>query len=322
MSPPIFPIVYPALRSLLVNRLQKSLDFQDAILFQQMRLADPDKLAVNLSQFSSSWIQAIPLNRIKSETQIEYISALGFKLSQYQHQSASSLAQQIVTNLNRSIKLNQIDPVNDRIWQNFIISVTDPGWIHLRLADPGLAEWLQHLTSAPLIFSEQEEMLNNTRINRKIDHFDQNSPHLFAALHAHARCCTVLQMANREGLILLNQQPKLDAEFSIAQRLPWLNSEQTLRYLQHKEWLLIGQISDALDYLSRPVAEDRMLALKVASSLSQAFQSFYAACQIWGDIKRYDQRLAQVRLGLVLITQRVLRCLLEQRLKLQAPIEL
>lgn len=289
-----------------------------------------DRSAVPLLDLSLCQIQDIPLNRIQSRLQVEYVSALALKLAQHQDQSASNLAQQIVAHLNHSVAVDQSDQVSDRIWRNIAISVGNPGWIHLRLTDPGLAEWLQYLISAPLrsrepISREQKRMLNDTRISTEIGHLNQNSPQLFAVLHSHARCWAVLQMAKRENLVSL-EPAEDDRGLSIVQAVSWLTAEQKLRCQQNQEWLLIGQISDALDYLAEasPHAStsNSQVALKVTIRLSEAFQAFYAACRIWGEVSRYDRPLAQVRLGLVLITQRVLRCLLEQQLNLPAPIEL
>jgi len=62
--------------------------------------------------------------------------------------------------------------------------------------------------------------------------------------------------------------------------------------------------------------------LKLANSLSAAFQTFYSQCRIWGEVKIETPKLAQARLGLVLATQSLLRFILEELLSVLAPLEL
>ncbi|NEO64740.1 MAG: glutamate acetyltransferase, partial [Moorea sp. SIO4G2] len=85
------------------------------------------------------------------------------------------------------------------------------------------------------------------------------------------------------------------------------------------ERLLIGQLMDLTDYLSGTESKNW---LKLASSVSNAFEQFYRSCRIWGEVKHQTPRLAQARLGLVGVTQVVLRSLLEEQLGVPAPGEL
>lgn len=146
------PILYPALRWLIVNRLQKSLDWRE---FQCRVAKGFEQAATSLSQSQSlggqhSEFQAIPLNRIKLANELEYVSALAFKLQSLQAQPALLLAQKIAANLALPTWFEPSSPANlwtERIWQHVVISVRPPGWIHLRLKHAGVAEWLQGLAS-------------------------------------------------------------------------------------------------------------------------------------------------------------------------------
>jgi hypothetical protein len=63
-------------------------------------------------------------------------------------------------------------------------------------------------------------------------------------------------------------------------------------------------------------------ALKLANALSDGFEKFYSACRIWGEVKTETPQLAQARLGLVGVTQKLLRSLLQHQLGVTAPLEL
>lgn len=327
MSVPVNSILSLDLRLLLVNKLQKSLTSQYGISLQQAHPNHLDKLAVNLSHFWPSLFQDIPLNRIHSENQLEYVSAIAFKLSKLLHQPASKLAEQIVIQINQESEVNHTNTVPgpntvpEQIWQNFwqnwIALAVEPGWIRLRLTEQGLAEWLQHLLHAPLTW-EPEEMLHNTQIVE----IDPDSPHFFTVLHTHARCCALLCRAHEGNLIqLATSTSQVSTAITIAGALPWLtDTDISLRFQQDQEWNLIGQISDTLSYLSLSETDLKANppATKVAYDLSRAFQTFYAACPIWGEAKQ-NLALAQAQLGLVSITQRMLDWLLKTKLGQIAP---
>lgn len=323
------PILYPALGSLLANRLQKSLNFQGTILPQQTHLSQL-KQSAHIAELSEP--PAIPLNRVKLKAQLKYISALALKCSQ--PQTPLTLAQQIVANLTRLSKLDIANTWCDRVWQNFEVSVIPPGWIYLNLTDLGVAEWLQALiqfSAPPVLHQNQIEKGECDCLAARHSAPAFPAP-AFPVLQVHARCCALLKMAAREALLPADLVPEIEfltGETPCLAKLEpllWLNSQQQLRCQQPQEWTLILQISDVLDYLDQlphPPLDPKQIqqTWKVAQRLSRVFQDFDAACRIWGAVKVYDLALAQARLGLVLITQKILRTLLQQ-LGLSAPVDL
>jgi arginyl-tRNA synthetase len=161
--------------------------------------------------------------------------------------------------------------------------------------------------------------------NTQIVEIDPDSPHFFTVLHTHARCCALLSRAHEGNLIqLATSTSQVSTAITIARALPWLtDTDISLRFQQDQEWNLIGQFSDTLSYLSLSATDSKanQTATKVAHDLSRAFQTFYAACPIWGEAKQ-NLALAQARLGLVSITQRILGWLLETKLGQIAPTDL
>ena len=210
--------------------------------------------------------------------------------------------------------------------QDFLVQVMPSGLIHLELTEPSLAAWLQRLIQAPPLFKARED-LGDLEQRSRGENYELTPTPLFPIQYAHARCCSLMQLAHSEGLLTLKQ---IDADTSAAlwlvvapNPIPWLNLEQKL-YLSHPtERALIAQLLALLDDLNCYFPSPKVVDWhKAGANLSQAFQSFYSHCRIWGEVKNQNLQLAQARLGLVLISQLVLRLLLQERLSAIAPLEL
>ncbi len=154
-------------------------------------------------------------------------------------------------------------------------------------------------------------------------------PNLFKVQYAHARCCSLLRLAHRSGLITLNDPEFTTSnwQFIAPNPIPWLdlNSLQScgesmrLRCIHPAERGLIDQLLDSGDRIGQLDVER---GFKQAFALSLAFDNFYRSCRIWGEVKTETPQLAQARLGLVGVTQKLLRSLLEDQLGVLAPLEL
>lgn len=201
--------------------------------------------------------------------------------------------------------------------QDITVKVVPPGFIHLEPTAPLLANWLQTLPFLPLLLAKStpkeyfDPMVNNSR--------------LFGIQHAHARCCSLLRQAERDGTLALTEiemQDKL-RHWAIAcpQPLPWLGDHQQLRFCHQAEYALIGELIAVADSICASSGKLERWE-QAAFNLSQAFASFHSCCRIWGEIKLSDPQLVQARLGLVLATQVVLQFLLHKQLGVFAPQEL
>jgi arginyl-tRNA synthetase len=266
---------------------------------------------------------AIPLKQIPAGNQIEYVSALAFKLSQSRSLCSQRLAEQIQAHLDAQTQTVVIDTPPERIWQHFSISIVTPGWIHLRLTDSGLAEWLQWALDFPWQSTQPTDICSVTSVGADA----HRSAIAFDICHAYARCNSLLHLGREGKLIQFQVEPdQPEALIHFSQPIPWLDNKQTFVAQHPQEWALIRQLSEAIDALAIPAPKtassqaDR-LTLKRTHHLSQTFQHFHAACRIWG-MDTQNPSLAQVRLGLVLLTQRVLRALIETRLQWVAPSRL
>lgn len=181
--------------------------------------------------------------------------------------------------------------------KEFKIKIVAPGWLHFEVLHPFLATWLQHLI-------RNGEALEVGEVGEELA--PPTPPALFSAQYAHARCCSLLRLAEREGLT-----KGLD-------RIPWLDGDR-LSLNQHKEARLIAELIEVVDRICCDLGFNWE---KAALSLSQAFESFWSHCRIWGEVKTTSPELAQARLGLIMATQSVLKFLLEEKLGIFAVVEL
>lgn len=289
---------YLAIKQLLLNRLQAAL---------ALYISD-------ISTLNNERGYHISLYRAQGERQFLYVSAIALQLSAAKNIPAVEIATALAT-LIRSSSLGQ----NAFISQEFTVQVLPPGLIHLEITQPLLAAWLQNLV---------QKQWSNGEIGRWRElHFSStflsNTSRLFAVQYAHARCCSLLRMAAREGLITLQSPPTFPFLFNLLtpDPIPWLTSDYKLRLCHISELALLSQLLKLLDdlYCPSPSLVDWE---KAALNLSQAFQVFYSSLRIWGEVKIQLPNLAQARLGLVLATQSVLRLLLQDLFAVPAPLEL
>jgi hypothetical protein len=339
-------ILFFSLRSLIKNRLRQVIgEMGKPVQAQRFKLGQPSDLIQHFAD-----LEVIPLHQVKDMTRVAYQSAIALKFANWYNLSATDLAQQIVIKctLNSLDKENNYPPL-DRIYQHLAFQVQPSGQIEIELTDPGIALWLQMLINrSELSFSQSDQHISPTSVGCKNDsNFFQNAIDLFEIQYVHARCCALLRFGSQAGLIDFNYLSNL----LYPSPFPWLTiDDQSLRLQHPDERRLIQQISVVLDQLSDRLAADlprltnkestlqlqthacleenavknlnnrSQEILKLAQSLSQPAQVYQATCCIWEHGKGSD--LAQSRLGLTLVTQIVLRMLLEKELGVTAPIEL
>lgn len=286
-------------------------------------------------------VETIPVHRLSNHRGVIYRSAIALKLAplwqlpplDIAHQLAECMAireqntanaetdnweQQEITSQNFQAQY----PIPSQVCLDFSVEVFSPGWIQFRLSDRGLATWLQQLIEIP--HSPRPEIPDQNQRTEPV-----NQAHsLFRVQYAHARCCSLLRLAHRQSLINLSDLDSITPnwEWLEPNPIPWLygNPEMEcepirLRLEHPAELGLIALVLDGTEQLTRLTP---IRALELANALSHGFEKFYSACRIWGEVKTETPQLAQARLGLVAITQKLLRSLLKDQLNVIAPIEL
>jgi hypothetical protein len=260
----------------------------------------------------STWPQSIPLYRAKDSQRILYISPVALQLAKQGSMPPLEIAQAIAQGFRDSQPPALAFPIRTHHW---ILSVVPPGKLYLELTDPGIAMWLQRA----LLWDFQPDPTPDPGPLPP-----SGSPDLFPIQYAHARCCTLLRLAHREGLITLETPAhKGIGSVTAPDPIPWLESLTHLKPHHPAERALISRAIATVDALSSPLSTAQITSrYPVPTLLSQDFLTFHAQCQIWGSVQSQDPNLAQARLGLISITQKILKRLLEKELSSFAPLEL
>jgi arginyl-tRNA synthetase len=243
----------------------------------------------------------VPLYQGGYNQKIIYLSGVAMRISKSQNSPVMEVAEGIAGYLSQN---------SDSL---FRVKVVPSGEIHIELMDSTLAAWLQNL----IVAKRTGDLVNNF-LQDKLPTLS-SSLKVFTIQYAHARCFSLLRLGQQEGLIELDRTDI--NSFMAANSIPWLNCEQKLLLDHSDENFLIYQLVKVVDDL---VCADSISInwLKAGGNLSQAFERFWGNCRIWGEVKIHDPELAQARLGLLIATQLVLRCVLEDKLGIVAPVEL
>lgn len=260
----------------------------------------------------------LSLKRIREQPNLaSYTTAIALRLAKPWQAKALELASQFATELT-NLTTTQTTLISEtqtedgwNLWKAFQIEVTPPGWIVFRLTEQGLSQWLQYLTQIPTY------KLSGLPIGSSLI----TSEELFSVQATHARCCSLLRLNQHEGILTCPvsnlEEPKADSPmlWSILNRQDQ-PVRTALRYL-------LEAMLDLLDIgcCSSP-NQDPDDCWRLVLRLCHAFQSYYGAGSPWSQAGTHDRTCLQAKLGLVVITQRLLQSLLEDRLRLPAPQEL
>jgi hypothetical protein len=207
------------------------------------------------------------------------------------------------------------------------------GYIYFQIAPAAIASWLGYIHDLPL----------------EIHLAEYRSPEsLSIATYVHARCCSLLRLAQLDRLVTLTSNWQIIApEWSMATPSCLENPSTTdlSSIFEHSaESRLIHAFIKVLDAIythswaddfgwqfvqqgvSQSSGEIRSSRSpnwsKLAIDLAQSWLEFDRHCRIFGDVKRQNPRLAIARCGLTAISRRYLQVLVENYLGVSALFEL
>jgi hypothetical protein len=300
------------------NKLDSMLGEPDAIasrLFCQLHqalaslLAQGDRFGLSVSRDCPP---SIPLYRGKDSQRILYISPVALQLGKQGSVPPLEIARAIAECFG-----TPRPPGTDSraLALDWILTVMPPGKLYLELTDPSIAAWLQRSIQGE-VQQDPFPPLHPSSPRQSLD--------LFPIQYAHARCCSLLRMADREGWITLEPlaPPQVGAVIA-PDPIPWLDAQAHLKPHHPTERTLISQAIATVDALSiRATSSPIPSPVTLGVRLSQDFLTFHAQCQIGGIGQSEDPDLAKARLGLVALTRKLLKRLLERELGSLAPLEL
>ncbi len=132
---------------------------------------------------------------------------------------------------------------------------------------------------------------------------------LFPVQYVHDRCCSLLRLGEREGLINLIDGDFQTDTWQIVNPNPFkYYCDANIGYFyESAELNLLRRISVIIDYISDRNSPDPKTGIQLALNLSDACLNFTAACRIFGSVAQNQRDLAIARLGLIVIVQRCLQ---------------
>ena len=248
------------------------------------------------------------LKRVKKSTSVAaYRSSIALKISAQTQRNVAEIAQKIVDFYGDPLVNSQEKDtsLSGRILSDLTVSAIAGSFLEFEFGDRAIAAWLQGLTDFPDLNFSNKSWRDDFTNNSHFKSVQNGQANIFLCQYTYARCCSVLRMA-------------LERE-SAVKEFPWLTEAGILGFESESDRALLAEMITVMD---ESVATQDYLTqdyLKWAVSLSRAFQAFYQENQLFGKVWVKNPRLAQRRLGLVMITQWLLGSLLQEGLGIIAP---
>ncbi|MFM2312599.1 MAG: hypothetical protein RLZZ04_1875 [Cyanobacteriota bacterium] len=257
---------------------------------------------------------------------IIYACPLGMSLSANLQQSPQTIMEQLSGLL--TVKQNQLDfinldPTNQDCSAQLLTEIVSLGWLNFYLDSQLIANWLQRSLS----WSQANHV---QATNRGTYPLAQSPNRLFPAQYIHGRCCSLLSLGAREGIITCWNDDTNALDVTSSPVISWLDPQHKLWFTELAEYNLLQQllqISDSwLDHLENTentdVDHDPKHWSKIVLNLSQMTAIFLAECRLLGEVKQHYPQKAIARLGLIALVQFWLEKILVEKLRVAAPREL
>ncbi|WP_267383157.1 DALR anticodon-binding domain-containing protein [Cyanobacterium sp. uoEpiScrs1] len=271
------------------NFFLKNLSIQQQLQEQLLYLLTNSRLFKGF--LSTSYPTTTTISRLYYPTSITYRYTVAMQLSNQLSLSPIEIAQQIFYFLK-----TQSNPDDQECSQlTLTMKLILPGWLDFEVREHTLACWLQSLGEKILFQS------NSPKIFGKTDN-------LFFIEYTYARCCSLLRLGETEG-VFIPQQKKLGhltLPWKTPDPIPLLKNTDQLRLTDRAALALINQLLITVD---KSVSNSSQSWYKLGTNLSKSILNFERHCRIFGDLAQNNPKLSQARLGLISISQRVLKWL-------------
>jgi hypothetical protein len=323
LSDPILLPLAPTIARTIADYLQSIAQKLKIDSLQQNWAGDVIELQPDMyghGQFQRS-IRQIPTSQYQYVSTIAHQLAAKFALTPLEICQNLDLLIPTLTIVERSVQL-ELD-----CWYN------EASYIYFQLAPKSIELWLNYLHNLPL---EQLDYASNSTSTESLD----------LAIYAHARCCSLLELAANEKVVSITtdwQISRSSCLFNGVHIKNRLRAESNYIFEHPAEQRLIQTLMAVLDGIygdyrqldSCPSESIRQISAggsnghrkspnwaKLTIDLAQSWLEFDRRCQIFGDIKYQNPQLAIARCGLTAISRRYLQVLLENYLGVEATVEL
>jgi hypothetical protein len=270
----------------------------------------------------------LPLFTVDIQQFGTFASPLPLKLaSQWQRsQTVVATPQDIGTTL-----IAQMSQQTESSWLVPNLSLHPEGWLYAHFSALELSKWLQSLLVATPLQANAEPFMIASGVS--------SNPVIFQLQYAHARCCSLLRLAQQEYPIHFSDRNIQLAQWTAP--VIWQTPTGELQFqtlAEHQLLLALMQFPQSLSpnkimygypqaalpghqtQLEWPPSEPYLR--RQAQQWSHIFLNFYVQCRILGDVQQATPELSTARLALVFILRRVLAFILEAALQVEAPVML
>jgi hypothetical protein len=334
-SDPILLPLAPTIARAIADYLQSIAQKPNLNSLQKNSARDVIELQPDLywhGQFQRS-IRQIPTS------QYQYVSTIAHQLAAKSARTPLEICQNI------DIPIPTLKVVEQSVHLELDCWYNEASYIYFQLAPRSIKVWLNYIHDLPLkqisfnVTSTPTESLEKPLLGTSGTRID-------LAIYAHARCCSLLKLAANEKLIQLTTTWQISTsnclvdvvdiknrlttessyicEHPVEQQLIWTLMAvldaiySDLQQLDSSQTESIGQISVGGFNGHRKLPNWTKLTI----NLAQSWLEFDRHCQIFGDIKQKNPRLAIARCMLTAISRRYLQVLLETYLNIEAAVEL
>ncbi len=260
-------------------------------------LLEPSEGGTNKNtNFNDIGVETISWRRL-SKFSIAYRTPIALSLASEYQISPAALAQKIIVGLPETEF-----PGDEQKYLDFTVQIKSSGWIEFYLSNSTLAQWLQYLVLKGIEEPALQVIL-------------PVGTNLFPFQYTHARCCSLLRLGEREGLIKLQGSEGDLPKWLEPQPIPLFC--HSLRLQHRAAHHLLDCLVNVIDAISSPKPAH---LLKRTMNLSQGLLDFARQCRICGEITRNNRALAQSRLSLIAACQICLHWLLLEKWGVNAPL--
>ncbi|XTZ19851.1 MAG: hypothetical protein ACQZ3M_09010 [cyanobacterium endosymbiont of Rhopalodia fuxianensis] len=284
MEIPLLNIDYASFKIILKDlSIQQQLQKQLSYLLINSQLFNDSSF--NLPQ------KTLTVSRLPHPTPITYRCAIAMQLSSKLSLSPIEIAQQVFSVLKTQSNFDDQEFSQSTLRMKLI----HPGWLDFEVSDHTLVLWFQLLGQK--IFSQP----NLPKKLEKADNF-------FLIEYTYARCCSLLRLGETEGLIAFRSEAlgDLTLPWKAPDPIPWLKDTYQLRLTHRAALALINQVVITVD---RSVNNPSVTWNKLGTQLSESILYFERNCRFFGDLAQNNLQLSQARLGLIAISQHLLKWL-------------